>query len=170
MNTVLAKGMEVFRVIETWRLLSVLYELISMQQTFPLAFQSCNSLTLELLVCFMPAVSFSLTPLLSRPLLLMQPASSSNLPLAWNGCGGQCQLQKAQRAFFFSFFFFRKTCCGSVWPTCFLTVTLIQGMWLTGKGEKVHLPSQPFHCEAGSGLILPLAAAVWKTSDFVVFS
>lgn len=38
-----------------------------------------------------------------------------------------------------------------------------------GKGG-VDLPSQPFHCEAGSGLIHPLAAAVWKTSDFVVFS
>lgn len=38
------------------------------------------------------------------------------------------------------------------------------------RGGNVHLPSQPFHSEAGSGLILPLAAAVWKTSDFVVFS
>lgn len=44
--------------------------------------------------------------------------------------------------------------------------------WLAevGGGGGVHLPSQPFHSEAGSGLILPLAAAVWKTSDFVVFS
>lgn len=41
--------------------------------------------------------------------------------------------------------------------------------WGGGVGG-LHLPSQPFHCEAGSGLILPLAAAVWKTSDFVVFS
>lgn len=38
------------------------------------------------------------------------------------------------------------------------------------KKKTVRLPSEPFHCEAGSGLILPLAAAVWKTSDFVVFS
>lgn len=36
--------------------------------------------------------------------------------------------------------------------------------------QYVCLPSKPFQCEAGSGLILPLAAAVWKTSDFVVFS
>lgn len=34
----------------------------------------------------------------------------------------------------------------------------------------MHLPSQLFHSEAGSGLTLPLPAAVWKTSDFVVFS
>lgn len=72
-----------------------------MQQTFSPGFTILWSLTLELLVCFMPAVSFSLTPFLFPPLLLMQPASSSNLPLAWNGCGGQCQLQNAQHTFFF---------------------------------------------------------------------
>lgn len=38
------------------------------------------------------------------------------------------------------------------------------------EGTHIYLPSKPFHCEAGSGLIFSLASAVWKTSDFVVFS
>lgn len=95
----------------------------------------------------------------SLPFFPMQPATSSNLPLAWNGWEGVGKCNSCT----YSVTFLKGQCDAS------LTVTSVHWIWLVEK-KTVYLPSKPFHCEAGSGLILPLAAAVWKTSDFVVFS